>query len=355
MLQQALLAPFRQLLLPGQFPALALYLEIDPAQLDVNVHPTKTEVRFLDSRRVFQAIHHVAESLIAEKGGAGFAAGNSMRGTGLGEPAPVTPGFWSRPPTSEPAPASGPDAPQGHHFWSASETATRPDLPVSSPIAEGKVPAPGDCRPRSDCPEFSTNTFAGVLFNTYILFDLGAEVFLVDQHAAHERVRYETLRASLLSGERPMPQALLIPEAVRFPVESKSQLEGRLEWLARIGFECELFGEDTVVFRALPAQWGTDGLKTRLKSLVERVLSLEDVPGGGSGHHPALDEGLFEKLASEACHSSVRAGDRLEREEALSLVNQLFRSVHPWNCPHGRPTTVRVPKARFEEWFQRRV
>ena len=89
--------------------------------------------------------------------------------------------------------------------------------------------------------------------------------------------------------------------------------------------------------------------RTRLKNLVDRVLAQE-----GDGQI-SMDESLFERLASEACHSAVRAGDRLETEEAAALIEQLFACEHPWNCPHGRPTVVEVPRARFEEWFQRRV
>jgi DNA mismatch repair protein MutL len=99
----------------------------------------------------------------------------------------------------------------------------------------------------------------------------------------------------------------------------------------------------------VPPEWGTDELRPRLKNLVDRLREME------TPTHLHLDEALFEKLASEACHSAVRAGDRLDPQIAAALVDQLFGCEHPWNCPHGRPTVVRVPRARFEEWFQRRV
>ncbi|MGZ3689279.1 MAG: hypothetical protein ACXVBW_13325, partial [Bdellovibrionota bacterium] len=99
----------------------------------------------------------------------------------------------------------------------------------------------------------------------------------------------------------------------------------------------------------VPTEWGTDALRTRLKSLVER-LTAQETPNA-----LALDEELFETLASEACHSAIRAGDRLEDLEAQALVDELFRCEHPWNCPHGRPTVVRIPRGKLEEWFQRRV
>ena len=135
--------------------------------------------------------------------------------------------------------------------------------------------------------------------------------------------------------------------------------------------QAEVFGEDTALFRGVPSEWGlSKDLRTRLKNLLDRVIAQESTPGAdtasssdsssssapsSSGPDLNMDESLFEALASEACHSAVRAGDRLETEEAASLIGQLFRCEHPWNCPHGRPTVVKVPRARFEEWFQRRV
>ena len=191
--------------------------------------------------------------------------------------------------------------------------------------------------------------YAGSLFNTYLLYDLGSELGMIDQHAAHERIRYERLKAQVLARQTVQSQALLSGESVNFPIEARAQIEARLPWLEQMGFETEIFGENAVLFRAIPAEWGTQDLRTRLKNLIEKCL-LED-----SRDHSLLDESLFEKLASEACHSAIRAGDRLEPEEVRALVADLFACEHPWNCPHGRPTFVRVPRARFEEWFQRRV
>lgn len=205
--------------------------------------------------------------------------------------------------------------------------------------------------------------------NTYLIYDLGNELALIDQHAAHERIRYEKLRKRALSPQgAPHSQALLLPEAVRFSESAASEdsssegarekLEARLPWLARMGFEAETFGEDTVLFRSVPSEWGSFELRSRLKNLIERVLSYSSpTPALSSELSPELsmDEKLFETLASEACHSAIRAGDRITREEALALVEELFHCEHPWNCPHGRPTLARVPRAKVEEWFLRRV
>jgi DNA mismatch repair protein MutL len=211
-----------------------------------------------------------------------------------------------------------------------------------------------DASPPGRTHPFAGGRFAGILFNTYILLELheaGAhELVLIDQHAAHERIRYEKLRSRALQGaEAAGTQELLLPEAVKFPAEDRVRLEERLPWLERLGFGAEVFGEDTLLVRSVPSEWGSSELRPRLKALIERVLAAEAREG------LLLDEQLFEKLASEACHSAIRAGDVLEPEEARALIAQLFESEHPWNCPHGRPTVVRVPEGRFEEWFQRRV
>jgi DNA mismatch repair protein MutL len=206
-----------------------------------------------------------------------------------------------------------------------------------------------DSRPVAAHP-FSPHLYVGVFFQTYLAYDLGQELALIDQHAAHERVRYEKLKRRALDrvqGELSV-QTLLIPESAPFPPERRGDLEERLAWLAQLGFDAEIFGEAAVLFRSVPTEWGIGNLRVRLKALVDRVLEAEEAPG-------MLDERLFERLASEACHSAIRAGDRLEKIQALELIEQLFQCEHPWNCPHGRPTVVRIPRVRFEEWFQRRV
>jgi DNA mismatch repair protein MutL len=202
----------------------------------------------------------------------------------------------------------------------------------------------------------SGSRFAGILFNTYLLYERGPELALIDQHAAHERIRYEKLRLRVTDPARAAaPQQLLLPEAVAVNPDSRPELENRLPILAELGFEAEVFGESSLLFRAIPGEWGTDELRVRLRNLVDRLLDADSTPTDRDARALLLDEDIFERIASEACHSAIRAGDRLDREEAERMVEQLFACAHPWNCPHGRPTLVKVPKGRFEDWFQRRV
>ena len=324
LLQQAILQPFKQALMPGQFPAFALFVEIDPSELDVNVHPTKTEIRFLNSRVVFEAVQRAVQGMIGKHGAPAFA---------------TSPSGFSYSPSSA-------------SIWSASEAQSNFE---SSP--PGEAPAFPNLQP--ELPEFAplrdpiqAGRFVGTILNTYIVYDLGQELALIDQHAADERIRYERLRSRVLqrSTEGIMSQALLIPEAVQFPPETRTEIEARLPWLETLGFEVELFSENTLLFRGIPVDWSNQDLRGRLKSLVDRTLAAESKP-----QNNLMDESLFEALAREACHSAVRAGDRLQPEQAAAILQQLFACEHPWNCPHGRPTVVRISRGKIEEWFQRRV
>ncbi|MFN7684760.1 MAG: DNA mismatch repair endonuclease MutL [Oligoflexia bacterium] len=333
LIQQAMLGPFRQALLPGKFPAACAFLEVDPREIDVNVHPTKTEIRFLESRKLFSGFDQALGGLVRDHGSISYVA--------------------------SPLSSDVRTAPQPGFILGASETlGSQP--PIQSPslgleeksINQGLHPA---------LAGFTPSQFLGVLFRTYLAFDIGDELGLVDQHAAHERIRFEALKARALKrASSKDSQALLIPEVARFDPSQQSELEPRLSLLSQLGFEAEIFGPGQLLFRAIPPEWTTNDLRVRLKNLIDRLLSLELAVESSrtqtqTGESLLLDEKLFEKLASEACRSSIRAGDRLEAWGAATLIQQLSRCEHPWNCPHGRPTVTRVPRARFEEWFQRTV
>jgi DNA mismatch repair protein MutL len=355
MLQQAILTSFKQALLPGQFPSVAIFIDVPTAEIDVNVHPTKTEVRFLENRRVFHAVESLLSEMIRSNGAPAFVPSASPYSLSANS-MPASPSPWQardqgafvatqQPLQLTPSWAQATQTPSSY-------SATALPTSISSPA--GPVLQPND-------HELSRDRYVGTMFNTYLIYDLGGELALIDQHAAHERIRYEKLKRRALAAAQGdsagKSQALLIPEAIRFAAEEKEILEERLPVLSALGFEAEIFGEETLLFRAVPTEWGNAALRIRLKNLIERVVSIEieKISDQPSWRQLLVDEKLFEKLASEACHSAVRAGDRLETLEAVEIVDQLFRCEHPWNCPHGRPTLVRIPKGRVEEWFQRRV
>jgi DNA mismatch repair protein MutL len=351
LLQQAIMSSFRQALLPGQFPAVALYLEVSPDLLDVNVHPTKTEVRFLNSRAIFHAVDKLIESSLTKHGAPAYASGAAPAAQWNSNSAGSS---YSQNSSSYPSANFS-------SYRSGSETSQHTTNPLNlwtlaeqgaqeTAVLEGETPAPYTAHPLTHA------SFVGSLFGTYFIFDDKHEMVLVDQHAAHERIRYEKLKKRVIQRAEEASfgsQTLLVPEAVRFPGEDRAQLETRLPLLLDLGFDAELFSEDTLLVRSVPAEWGTVEVPARLKSLVERLIALEEVPT--RQRELLWDENLFEKLASEACHSAIRAGDRVDTFQALEIVKQLFQCEHPWNCPHGRPTVVRVARGKLEEWFLRKV
>ncbi len=346
-LQQAMMQPFRQSLLPGKFPALVAYVELDPREMDVNVHPTKSEIRFLDSRRIFTAFDEALGMLIRTHGAVAYVGGAPSFGTA---PSLATASSGS---------AAAGDVPyfSSHQTTTASFDFTPGALVSDRASSTANTPGIGGSDAGVQHPAlaaFRPEAYLGVLFRTFLAFDLGDELGLIDQHAAHERIRYELLKSrALRRAQSSDVQDLLIPEVVRFEEAAQEKLEKRLPVLARLGFETEVFGPGQILVRSIPPEWGNLDLRTRLKNLVERLLALDE--SDATSEQLFLDERLFEKLASEACRSSVRAGDKMDAWGARALLEQLSRCEHPWNCPHGRPTTARVPRSRFEEWFQRIV
>jgi DNA mismatch repair protein MutL len=377
-LQQAILAPFRQLLMPGQFPAVVLILDIQPDLIDVNVHPAKTEVRFLDSKAIFSGVHSLIKQLVSKNGSPAFASPEmSSLFTSPGTSAFQ---FQETDPTPKPAPETQQWLQQTPHqmtqhvpvasLFKASETQIQREplqrLYESPPLVDHKE----EKRPKPH--PLGHTRYLGALFETYLLFETQREprgegqnqgireLILIDQHAADERIRYERLKQRAFAQPNDMAyrsQKLLFPEVVRFNHESLATIQTRLHWLKALGFETELFGEDSLVFRAIPTEWGQRQLSIRLKNLVDRLETAE-LPNNLANNlasESMIDEQLFESLAREACHSAVRAGDSLEPIESQELFRKLFECEQPWNCPHGRPTVVKIPQGKLEEWFQRKV
>jgi DNA mismatch repair protein MutL len=344
LLHQAIVSSFKQSLLPGQFPAVAIFIEIDPSQVDFNVHPTKTEIRLLDSQLLFQTIYQGLTEALSNR-----FEGNSR---------PTTPSF------DFPQNASlfvGPSPIPSTTSYSDSSSSSGSAAYGSAAWAQG---VPRAARPNvqapptgtSKNPGLSLSNYVGNLFHTYLVFDLGQEMILIDQHAAHERVRFETLRAQTLRALPASSQQLLLPEVLQVPREARENTLAALTILGSLGFEAEDFGEDCVVIRSIPSAWGDRNLRTRLQDLMERIwLAVRDPSLPSSAKDLLLDPTLFERIAIESCRSSVRAGDTMPRESVMPLLDRLFHCEHPWNCPHGRPTLIQVPEGKIEEWFQRRA
>lgn len=317
-LQSAILNPLKQSFLPGNFPVCVVRIDLPTDELDVNVHPGKTEIRFLESRKIYALCDAAFERL-------------------LGRPAFRDGG---------PGPDPGFHPPQWNHQWNNQwNRESTPFLALNAETQAGTGPS-------TTPPTFFDSTpigeYRGVWFATYLAFEKDDKITLIDQHAAHERVRYEQIKKGVLGKQGCETQQLLVPEVVKFPPDRLIRLRNKLDWVKPLGFDAEVFGEESVVFRAIPSVWGSGTLPERLRNLLERLENEDAGP-----EHPTWDEVLFEKIAMEACRSSFKAGDTLHEWSARDLVRKLFTCEHPGNCPHGRPTSITLSRNKVEEWFSR--
>ncbi|HUJ03428.1 MAG TPA: DNA mismatch repair endonuclease MutL [Rhizomicrobium sp.] len=301
-------------------PALALFLECDPAFVDVNVHPAKTEVRFRDAGLVRGLIVSSLKNALAD---AGHRASTTVAGAALSSLRPATYAY------AQPAPSQGMNE-HAHRFHS----------PLFTPAPSARVEEP---------PESASETPLGVaraqLHETYIVAQTADGIVIVDQHAAHERLVYERMKHALSNGGIAR-QPLLIPEVVELDPAEAERVSARAEELAELGLVVEPFGPDAVLVREVPAMLGQMDVKAMLRDLADDIAE--------TGNALSLKERLEDVAGTLACHTSVRAGRRLNAEEMNALLREMEATPHSGQCNHGRPTYVELKLADIERLFGRR-
>jgi DNA mismatch repair protein MutL len=283
-----------------------LFVDVPPPMVDVNVHPAKVEVRFADGRVVFGAVEGVVRRGLS----------SSVR----------------RPPA--PSRAEGDPLPA----WAATGSSI-----VAEAMAEPAETAPPS-RPGA-LLDLAPPTVLGQHRNTYIVASDGEDLLLIDQHTAHERVRFETILARAGDGAVES-QSLLAPRLVPLVPELLPLLEAHAEALRRLGFEAEPFGGQQACVRAAPAVLGTRDPRPVLEALLAELQDREAAEWVVSGVPARLSAVL-------ACHSAVRAGEPLPPHVMAAIVRDLLSAADPSLCPHGRPTMTRIARADISKWFGR--
>ncbi|MFN3449847.1 MAG: DNA mismatch repair endonuclease MutL [Roseococcus sp.] len=315
LLRMALRAAYRDVTAPGRHPAAALFLDLPPALVDVNVHPMKTELRFREPEAVRGAV------IAALRRALGLPLGEAGARLGYAGPAALR----LAPPPAPPPPAGFAEARLPLAF------APPPPLPAAAPAPE---PAP---------PEHPLGRALAQVMDTYILAEApDGALILVDQHAAHERLTHERLHAELVAGGV-RAQPLLLPAVVELPGAARL-LEAAPD-LARLGLEIEGFGPGAVLVRALPALLGTPDPAPLLRDLAEELAE--------EGEGAALKLRLDAAIARLACHGSVRAGRRLAPAEMDALLRAMERTPRAATCSHGRPTFLRLGPGEMARLFGR--
>ncbi len=344
LLRHALQEAYREWLPRGRFPAAVLYLDVDPARVDVNVHPAKWEVRFSDPGRVHELIRRGLREAIAARRWLAPSRAWKPAGSAGEAPGPHPP---AGPRTGGPVPGRRPATPAEQGWILAEGAAVGAERAGEGGAGDLFLLETGAAgRP----VRFSEFRLLGQLHATYLLLEAPETLLLVDQHAAHERVLYEDLRAGL-AGHGIAGQGLLAPTRVGLPPALRAALGRHAPEAARLGFELEPFDEESVLVRALPALLAGRDPARLVRELAEE-LARGGVGAAGPGSRPLLD--LDRLLATLACHAATRAGDRLGPAEQAALLRELDRIPHAPCCPHGRPVAVPLPLEELERRFARR-
>ena len=342
-----------------------VYLELAPEKLDVNVHPTKREVRLLEGDRLFSLVKRAVEETFFL-----FDARVSSP-VSSGGPEPVLP-LAERPDTVMPntertdkeAFLPAPSLPEDRGPSLLRESGAAPYAPPSrTPLRSGRsipgLPARPLDRPASFArlPEVLKGlplsgrdslsgdlSVLGQLAGTYLVVAWGQDLALVDWHTAHERINYEKYRRQV-GAEGVTRSSLLFPVVYRVPLTVADSLDGRLEELSRIGFDLDRTGPDSFRVRSVPFLLeGEDPLES-LEALRDQTSDFSI---------PVLrSDRIDELLMTVSCHRSVRKNDVFDLADGERLVRELLETPHPYTCPHGRPTMMRLSRADLDLWFGR--
>ncbi len=324
----AVRAAYADFIFRDRFPAIALFIAVDPADVDVNVHPAKAELRFRDAGAVRSAvINGIGQALEV----AGYRASSTVaedvleafRVPEMAEAVSPAPAQWG---TVAPAPRYDPP-PRPVGFAGFAEPSARYE-----PTPE-VVPA-----------EYPLGTARAQMFENFIVAQNGESLLLVDQHAAHERLVYERFKAQLAAGPVPS-QAQLIPVVIELPEEDCARLEEAAPTLERLGLYLDRFGPRAIAVRETPGLLGQADVEGLVRDIADGLAEWDSAT--------ALGDSLDAIIARMACHGSVRSGRVLRVDEMNALLREMERTPHSGQCIHGRPTYVELKKSDIERLFGR--
>jgi DNA mismatch repair protein MutL len=344
----AMRAAYADYLPRDRHPLLALFVSVPPREVDVNVHPAKAEVRFRNAGLVRALIVHALKEALARDGTRAATTGGSAAIAALRSPgsfpysARSRSGTWDwrRSPARPGDPRVSRTALRGGGFAEAAQAA----FEVGTPAADHGA-AVGVAELAEDGLDYPLGAARAQVHDTYIVAQTDDALVIVDQHAAHERIVYEKLKAAI-EKSRVARQILLIPEIVELDESDVERLLGRAEELGRYGLVLESFGPGAVALRETPALLGEIDGAGLVRDLAEHMSEWDETL--------PLERRLMQVASSMACHGSVRAGRRLKPAEMNALLREMERTPNSGQCNHGRPTYVELKLADIERLFGRR-
>jgi DNA mismatch repair protein MutL len=326
-------------LMKGQYAVTFLFLELDPEKVDVNVHPAKREVRFREPDQIRNAVASAVRGGLEsdrQRWSAGFQHSNHT--SAENQTAPIPPK-----PVSDGNEPSAPLIPLSEQFALRKDWATFPVSAPGKPPPSVSIPAVAPASPVEPPEEFK---ILGVLGKLYVLLESDKGLVLVDQHAAHERILFERLRAQLEQAGA-AAQRLLIPITLPVAPRDYDWLLANSDTLEKMGFLIEPFGSSTIKIDGLPQMFQCDQPATAVRQLIDELRS-----------HTALTSKLRlseDVIAKTVCRHAIKANDDLRIPEIEQLIVDLLACDLPYCCPHGRPTMIEIGYPELEKKFGRRV
>jgi DNA mismatch repair protein MutL len=364
-IQHALFEGYSQRLVKGQFPVAVIFIDVPFDEVDVNVHPTKNEVRFARQRDVHEAVRRAVAQTLYEVDIPGWGPAKSSENSRDTVPARVSEttqkdfgsrisdfGFKKADDRSQSYSSHGDTR---HEFFDEASTRS------SHPAPRTPYPAPRDSQRATQIPPpanritqapiwqkkgFGDMRIIGQIYNTYIVCEAQEGLILIDQHAAHERILFERFSARSDDPQHPA-QRLLVPETIELGYREAGVLDKLIPELSALGLDIEPFGGNTFVIKAVPVLLADQKIKPLVFEIVEKMVEIGSAPG--------LAEALDKCRMVMACHGAIRANKALSYPQIKGLLNQLDACHNPSHCPHGRPTWICWDIANLEKSFKRIV
>ncbi len=363
LLTAALEEAYRNQIMVGKFPACVLHLHLPVNAVDVNVHPAKTEVKFLSEKTVFDCVHYgVLAALNAQTDRPQIQFKPQAKPV-----VPAAPPAPAKPAAKQESFFRTMTAEEYRNFSTAVKTAPQPTpaaakatvqaikqdsifiplrettmLPKITPAPQVAEPAPVEEQTHMEqIPQDIPWRMVGELYRSYILVEQGEDAFLIDKHAAHERILFEKLKANQ---EVISSQMLLTPIPVRLNAEYTAQLLQSTELLNQLGFELEEFGDNTVLLRQIPMDLTEELAAQTIEAMASDLLS---------GRREQPDTVRDALLHTVACKAAIKAGWQNDEKELLALVQQVMSREDLKYCPHGRPICISLSKKQLEKQFKR--